>query len=143
VVSPVRHQRRKQEVDILQGEMRKLKTPSFDGEREREDDAKHGFLGSRDIFSCITIFLTLKPGLPPTIYTRNVQCGGTNLIKWNMLMKVGSLGRSSRSNSIRSTSQRIYMTRNCRSSLTQVGKNDYGRIREEVLGIVKVCQVHW
>jgi hypothetical protein len=34
-VSPVRQQRRKPEVDSLQGNPRKLKTPSFDGERER------------------------------------------------------------------------------------------------------------
>ena len=34
-VSTIRQQRRKQEVDIFQGEPRKLKTPSFKGERER------------------------------------------------------------------------------------------------------------
>jgi hypothetical protein len=33
-VSPVRHQRRRHELDSLQGEMRKLKPPSFDGERQ-------------------------------------------------------------------------------------------------------------
>jgi hypothetical protein len=31
-VSLVRHQRRKQEVDSLQGDLRKLKPPSFEGE---------------------------------------------------------------------------------------------------------------
>jgi hypothetical protein len=49
-VSPVRHQRRKQEVDSLQGEMRNLKTPSFEGEREREDDDEAWFLGIRRYF---------------------------------------------------------------------------------------------
>ena len=49
-VSPVRHQRRKQEVDSLQGEPRNLKTPSFEGEREREDDAEAWFLGLRRHF---------------------------------------------------------------------------------------------
>jgi hypothetical protein len=39
-VSPIRHQRRRYELDNLQGELRKIKLPSFDGEREREDDAK-------------------------------------------------------------------------------------------------------
>jgi hypothetical protein len=29
----------------LQGELRKLKSPSFDGEREREDDVEAWFLG--------------------------------------------------------------------------------------------------
>jgi hypothetical protein len=50
-VSPVRHQRRKQEVDSLQGELRKLKPPSFDGEREREDDAEAWLLGLQRYFS--------------------------------------------------------------------------------------------
>jgi hypothetical protein len=49
-VSPVRQQRRKQEVDSLQGELRKLKPPSFDGEREREDDVEAWFLGLRKYF---------------------------------------------------------------------------------------------
>jgi hypothetical protein len=34
----------------LQGELRKLKPPSFDGEREREDDVESWFLGL-EIFS--------------------------------------------------------------------------------------------
>jgi hypothetical protein len=49
-VSPVRHQRRRHEVDSLQGELRKLKPPSFDGEREREDDVEAWFLGLRRYF---------------------------------------------------------------------------------------------
>jgi hypothetical protein len=49
-MSPVRHQRRKQEVDSLQGEPRKLKPPSFDGEREREDYAATWLLGLRRYF---------------------------------------------------------------------------------------------
>jgi hypothetical protein len=49
-VSPVRHQRRRHELDGLQGEMRKLKPPSFDGEREREDDVEAWLLGIRKYF---------------------------------------------------------------------------------------------
>jgi hypothetical protein len=49
-VSPIRHQRRKQEVDSLQGELRKLKPPSFAGEREREDDVEAWLLGLRRYF---------------------------------------------------------------------------------------------
>jgi hypothetical protein len=49
-VSPVRNERRKQEVDILQGEMRKLKPPSFGSETEREDDAEAWFLGLKRYF---------------------------------------------------------------------------------------------
>jgi hypothetical protein len=49
-VSHVRHQRRRHELDSLQGELRKLKPPSFDGEREREDDVEAWFLGLRRYF---------------------------------------------------------------------------------------------
>jgi hypothetical protein len=49
-VSHVRHQRRKQEVDSLQGELRKLKPPSFGGEREMEDDVEAWLLGLRRYF---------------------------------------------------------------------------------------------
>jgi hypothetical protein len=49
-VSPVRHQRRRQEVESLQGEMRNLKPPSFDGEIKREDDSEAWFLGLERYF---------------------------------------------------------------------------------------------
>jgi hypothetical protein len=49
-VSHVIHQRRKQEVDSLQGEMRKIKPPSFGGEREREDDVEAWLLGLKRYF---------------------------------------------------------------------------------------------
>jgi hypothetical protein len=57
-VSHVRHQRRRHELDSLQGELRKLKPPSFDGEREREDDVEAWLLESGSIFSCTTTHLT-------------------------------------------------------------------------------------
>jgi hypothetical protein len=49
-VSLVRNQRRKHEIDSLQGDLRKLKPPSFDGEREREDDVEAWLLGLRRYF---------------------------------------------------------------------------------------------
>ena len=49
-MSHVRHQRRRHELENLQGEMRKLKPPSFDGEREREDDVEAWLLGLRRYF---------------------------------------------------------------------------------------------
>jgi hypothetical protein len=49
-VSHVRHQRRKQEVNSLQGELRKLKPPSFGSEREREDDVEAWLLWLRGYF---------------------------------------------------------------------------------------------
>jgi hypothetical protein len=46
-MSTIRHQRRKQEIYSLKGDLRKLKPPSFDGERERENDVEAWFLGLR------------------------------------------------------------------------------------------------
>jgi len=59
-VSPIKHQIRKQEVDILQGEMSNVKTPSFDREREREDDAKAWFLGLKRFFQLHNYFSNLE-----------------------------------------------------------------------------------
>jgi hypothetical protein len=44
-VSHVRHQRRRHELDSFQGEVRNIKPPSLDCEREREDDVEAWFLG--------------------------------------------------------------------------------------------------
>jgi hypothetical protein len=49
-VSHVRHQRRSDELDSLQGELRKLKPSFFDGEREREDDVEAWLLGIMKYF---------------------------------------------------------------------------------------------
>jgi hypothetical protein len=55
-VSPIRNQRRMHELDSLQGEMRKLKPPSFDGEREKEDDVEAWLLGM-EVFSIAQLFI--------------------------------------------------------------------------------------
>jgi hypothetical protein len=44
-VYPVRNQIRRHELDSFQGELRKLKPPSFDGKRERKDDVEAWLLG--------------------------------------------------------------------------------------------------
>jgi hypothetical protein len=49
-VSHVRHQRRRHEVDSFQGDLRKINPPSFDVEREMEDDAEAWLLGLRRYF---------------------------------------------------------------------------------------------
>ena len=49
-MSHVRNQRTRHELDSLQVDLRNLKTPSFDGEREREDDYEAWFLGLRRYF---------------------------------------------------------------------------------------------
>jgi hypothetical protein len=67
-VSPVRHQRRRHEVDSLQGELRKLNPPSLMVREKGKMMLKHGCLDSRGIFNFITIHQTWKPGFPSTIY---------------------------------------------------------------------------
>ena len=59
-MSLVRHQRRKQEIDSLKGEMRKLKPPSFDGEREREYDVEAWLLGPHRYFQLHNYSLKLE-----------------------------------------------------------------------------------
>jgi hypothetical protein len=49
-VSHVRPQRRRHELDSLQGELRKIKKPSFDGEIEREDDVESWLCGIKKYF---------------------------------------------------------------------------------------------
>jgi hypothetical protein len=39
-VSPIKNQRRRHELDNLQGELRKLKPPFFDGENKKGEEAK-------------------------------------------------------------------------------------------------------
>jgi hypothetical protein len=77
-VSLVRHQRRKQEVDSLQGELRKFESPSFNGEREREDDDEAWLLGIQRYFQFHNYSSNLNLGFPPTIYMGKMQCGGTS-----------------------------------------------------------------
>jgi hypothetical protein len=49
-VSHVRHQRRRDELDSLQGELGKFKPPSFNGEREREYFVEAWLLGLKRYF---------------------------------------------------------------------------------------------
>jgi hypothetical protein len=49
-VSPFRHQRKRYEQNHLQGELRKIKPPTFDGENKMGEDAKAWLLGIRKYF---------------------------------------------------------------------------------------------
>jgi hypothetical protein len=49
-VSPIRRQRRRYEVDDLQGEIRKIKPPTFDGDHKKDEDAEAWLLGMRKYF---------------------------------------------------------------------------------------------
>jgi hypothetical protein len=49
-VSPFRHQRRRYEKNHLQGELRKIKPPTFDGENKMGEDVEAWLLGIRKYF---------------------------------------------------------------------------------------------
>jgi hypothetical protein len=87
-VSPIRHQRRKQEVDSLQGELRKLKPPSFEGEREREDDVKAWFLGLKRYFQLHNYSSNLKAN----IVTYHLH--GKDAMWWDQLKQVEHVNES-------------------------------------------------
>jgi hypothetical protein len=46
-VSPLKNQRRMLELDILQGDLKKIKPPSFDGENRVGEDVESCLLGMR------------------------------------------------------------------------------------------------
>jgi hypothetical protein len=48
--SPVRKHKKRSGVDELQGEMNKIKPPTFDGEHKKDEDAKTWILGMRKYF---------------------------------------------------------------------------------------------
>jgi hypothetical protein len=48
--SHVRKHKRRTRVDELQGEMNKIKPPTFDGEHKKDEDAKKWLLGMRMYF---------------------------------------------------------------------------------------------
>jgi hypothetical protein len=49
-ISPVKKHKRRSGVDELQGEMNKIKPPTFDGEHKKDEDAKTWLLGMRRYF---------------------------------------------------------------------------------------------
>jgi hypothetical protein len=49
-ISHVKHQRRRHGPDSLQGELRKIKPPSFDGENKKGEDVEAWLLGMRKYF---------------------------------------------------------------------------------------------
>jgi len=75
-VSLVRHQRRRYELDSLQGELRKLKPPSFDGEKEREDCAEARLLGIKKYFQLHNYSSNLEAEITTYHFMEKILCGG-------------------------------------------------------------------
>jgi hypothetical protein len=84
----VRHQRRRHELDSLQGELRKLKPPSFDGEREREDDVEAWLLGIRKYFQ----LHNYSSNLEARISTYHLH--GKVVMWWDQLKQVEHINES-------------------------------------------------
>jgi hypothetical protein len=87
-VSPVRHQRIRHELDSFQGELRKLKPPSFDGEREREDDVESWFLGLRRYFQLHKYSSNLEARIP------TYHLYGKVVMWWDQLKKFEHINES-------------------------------------------------
>jgi hypothetical protein len=85
---PIKKRRRKQEVDSFQGELRKLKPPSFDGEREREDDVEAWFLGIQ-IYSHLHNY---SSNLEANIATYHLH--GKDEMYWDQLKQVEHVNES-------------------------------------------------
>jgi hypothetical protein len=78
VVSPVRHQRRRHELDILQGELRRLKPPTFDGEHRKGEDVEAWLLGMRKYFQLHNYSSNMEAKIPYIIFRGKLPCGGTS-----------------------------------------------------------------
>ena len=77
-MSHVRHQRRKYESDNLQGELRKLKLPTFDGENRKGDDVETRLLIIKKYFQLHNYSSDLQANRPHIIYMEKLLCGGIN-----------------------------------------------------------------
>jgi hypothetical protein len=87
-VSHVRHQRRIEKVVSLQGELRKLKLPSFYGERVRGDDVEAWFLGLRRYFQ----LHNYSSNLEARIFTYHLH--GKDEMWWDKLKQVEHINES-------------------------------------------------
>jgi hypothetical protein len=87
-VSPVRHQRRRHELNNLQGQLRKIKSPSFDGEGEREDDVESWLHGLGRYFQ----LHNYSSNLEEKISTYHLH--GKDVIRWDKLKHVEHINES-------------------------------------------------
>jgi hypothetical protein len=76
------------EVDSLQGELRNLKPPSFDGEIEREDDVEAWFLGLGSYFQLHNYYSNLEASI--VIY----HLHGKDAMWWDQLNQVEHINES-------------------------------------------------
>jgi hypothetical protein len=82
------HQRIRHELENLQGELRKLKPPSFDGEREREDDVEAWFLGIRRYFQLHSYSSNLE------VRTSTYHLHGKDAMWWDKLKQIEKINEN-------------------------------------------------
>jgi hypothetical protein len=87
-VSPIRHQRRRHELEFFQEELRKIRPPYFDDEREGEDDVEAWFLGLRRYFQLDNY----SSNLEAIISTYHLH--GKVVMWWDQLKKVENVNES-------------------------------------------------
>jgi hypothetical protein len=71
----------------LQGELRKIKPPSFDGENKKFEYVEAWLLEMRKYSNCITTHKMQKPELHPTTLKGRHLCGGIGLSRLRTLMR--------------------------------------------------------
>ena len=81
-MSHIRNQRRRNELDSFQGELTKIRPPSFDGQREREDDVEAWFLRFKRYFQ----FHNYSSNLEARIATYHLH--GKVAMWWDQLKQV-------------------------------------------------------
>ena len=87
-VSPVRYQRRRHEKEELNGEVRKIKSPTFDGENKRGEDVESWLLGMRRYFQLYQYSANLEDRI--VIY----QLKGKESIWWDELAQVKGINEN-------------------------------------------------
>ena len=84
-------------MDELQGEINKIKPPTFEGEHKKEEDAETWLLGMRKYFQLHNYYSHVE-GIIPSINLRERHpCGGIILCRCNTLKRKMLLGSNSRS----------------------------------------------
>jgi len=84
-MSLVRHQRRRHRLDSLQGELKKIKPPSFDGENKKGEDVRVCLLRMRTYFQLHDYSLNVEAKI--TVY----HLKGKALMWWDQLKQVKHL----------------------------------------------------
>jgi hypothetical protein len=103
--------------DSLQGELRKIKPPSFDGENKKGEDAEAWLLGMRKYFQLHDYSSNVEARIASYHLQGKASMWWDGLSRLSTLMRREFLGSSSRNISSNSTCQSNIMTRRCKSSL--------------------------